>query len=99
MSTKPKTALILVDVINSFFEPGHPNYYDGVRDVLPALRTLRDAARASGATVVHAAEKHRAHFHDFEWGKLPVHHLADMTRAGNAIGSWCTDSYGIWPSR
>jgi maleamate amidohydrolase len=77
MTETPKTALILVDVINSFFEPGHPNYYTGVQDVLPALRTLREAARASGAIVVHAAEKHRAHFHDFEWGKLPVHHLAD----------------------
>jgi len=77
MSTNPKTALILVDVINSFFEAGHPNYYDGVLDVLPALRALRDAARVSGAPVVHAAEKHRAHFNDFEWGKLPVHHLAD----------------------
>jgi maleamate amidohydrolase len=77
MSEKPKTALILVDVINSFFEAGHPNYYAGVTDVLPALRALRDAARASGTTVVHAAEKHRAHFNDFEWGKLPVHHLAD----------------------
>lgn len=77
MTETPKTALILVDVINSFFEPGHPNYYTGVQDVLPALRTLREAARASDAIVVHAAEKHRAHFHDFEWGKLPVHHLAD----------------------
>lgn len=77
MSDKPKAALILVDVINSFFEPGLPNYYAGVQDVLPALRTLREAARASATTVVHAAEKHRPGFHDFEWGKLPVHHLAD----------------------
>ena len=46
MNDARKTALILVDVINSFFEPGHPNYYDGVQDVLPALRTLRDAACA-----------------------------------------------------
>lgn len=77
MSAHPKTALILVDVINSFFEPGHPNHYAGVEDVLPALRALREAARRSGAIVVHAAERHRPGFHDFEWGKLPVHHLAD----------------------
>ena len=32
MADKTKTALILVDVINSFFEPGHPNYYPGVAD-------------------------------------------------------------------
>jgi len=72
-----KTALILVDVINSFFEPGHPNYYAGVEDVLPGLRALLEAARESGAIVVHAAEKHRPGFDDFEWRKLPVHHLAD----------------------
>lgn len=72
-----KTALILVDVINSFFEPGHPNYYPGVEDVIAPMRALLDAARRSGAIVVHAAEKHRPDFHDFEWKKLPVHHLAD----------------------
>lgn len=76
MAGDVKTALILVDVINSFFEKGHPNYYEGVREVLPALRALLDAARASGAIVVHAAELHRPGFDDFEWRKLPVHHLA-----------------------
>lgn len=72
-----KTALILVDVINSFFEPGHPNHYPGVEDVIPAMRALLDAARRSDTIVVHAAEKHRPDFDDFEWKKLPVHHLAD----------------------
>jgi maleamate amidohydrolase len=77
MAETGKTALILVDVINSFFEPGHPNHYEGVEAVLPALRRLMEAARAAGAIVVHAAEKHRPEFHDFEWKKLPVHHLED----------------------
>lgn len=77
MTDTPKTALILVDVTNSFFDPRHPNHYAGVETVLPALRMLRDAARRSGATVVHAAEKHRPGFDDFEWRKLPVHHLED----------------------
>lgn len=77
MADREKTALILVDVINSFFEPGHPNYYEGVETVLEPMRALLDAARASGAIVVHAAEKHRPGFTDFEWKKLPVHHLAD----------------------
>jgi nicotinamidase-related amidase len=76
MSGEAKTALILVDVINSFFQPGHANYYRGVEQVLPALRSLLDAARASGAVVIHAAELHRPAFDDFEWRKLPVHHLA-----------------------
>jgi maleamate amidohydrolase len=41
------------------------------------LRTLLSAARANGAIVVHAVEKHRPEFHDFEWKKLPVHHLGE----------------------
>jgi ureidoacrylate peracid hydrolase len=76
-----KTALILVDVINSFFEPGQPNYYPAVEAVIPALRALLDAARKAGTIVVHAAEKHRPHFDDFEWRKLPAHHLADAQDA------------------
>lgn len=70
-----KTALILVDVINSFFVPGQPNYYEGVEEVLPAIRRLRAAARAAGAVTVHAVERHRPAFADFEWRKLPVHHV------------------------
>lgn len=77
MTEKPKTALLLVDVINSFFEVGHPNYYPGVGDVLEPMRQLRGAARRSGAVTVHAVERHRPEFHDFEWKKLPIHHLAD----------------------
>jgi ureidoacrylate peracid hydrolase len=76
MPGNAKTALILVDVINSFFQPGHANYYEGVERVLPAMRALLDAARASDTIVVHAAELHRPVFDDFEWSKLPVHHLA-----------------------
>jgi maleamate amidohydrolase len=77
MAATEKTALLLVDVINSFFEPGHPNYYPGVGDVIPAMRALLDAARAADRIVVHAAEKHRPAFADFEWKKLPVHHLEE----------------------
>lgn len=75
MERPERTALLLVDVINSFFEPGQPNHYPGVEAVVPPMRALLKAARDSGAVVVHAAEKHRPEFHDFEWKKLPVHHL------------------------
>lgn len=77
MTERPKTALLLVDVINSFFEPGHPNHYPDVEKVLEPMRQLRAAARTSSAIVVHAVERHRPEFHDFEWRKLPIHHLAD----------------------
>jgi nicotinamidase-related amidase len=77
MTDRPKTALLLVDVINSFFEPGHSNYYPDVEKVLEPMRKLREQARESGAIVVHAVERHRPEFDDFEWRKLPIHHLAD----------------------
>lgn len=76
MQDRPhKTALVLVDVINAFFEPGQMNYYEGVETVVEPLQDLLSAARRSGAVVVHAVERHRPDFADFEWRKLPVHHL------------------------
>lgn len=74
-ATKPKTALIFVDVIRSFFDPAFPNYYQGVDAVLEPMRALRQEARRCGAIIVHAVERHRPDFNDFEWRKLPVHHV------------------------
>lgn len=67
------TALILVDVLQSFFKPGAPNYYDWVSEVVPAMTELLAAARNSDALVVHAVERHRPGLSDFEHPKLPVH--------------------------
>lgn len=70
----PRTALLLVDVINSFYEPGQPNYYPEVEETLPALARLRDAARERDALLVHAVERHYRGLDDFEFSKLPRHH-------------------------
>ncbi|MCO6187544.1 cysteine hydrolase family protein [Rhizobium sp. L1K21] len=75
MSDNPKTALILVDVIRSFFDPKFPNYYQGVESVLEPMRALRQQAAKGGNITVHAVERHRPEFHDFEWRKLPLHHI------------------------
>lgn len=72
----PPTALILVDVINSFFVEGMPNYYPEAAHVLPALRLLLSRARDAGRLVVHAVERHHPGFDDYEWRKLPRHHLS-----------------------
>lgn len=69
------TALILVDVIDSFFRPGMPNHYVGVETALDPLRRLLAAARSHGRLIVHAAERHRPGLDDFEWKKLPHHHF------------------------
>ena len=71
----PTTALILVDVINSFFLEGMPNQYPEAADVLPALRRLLSQARNAGRLIVHAVERHYPGFDDHEWRKLPRHHL------------------------
>jgi maleamate amidohydrolase len=76
-SPNPPTALILVDVINSFFLEGMPNYYPEAADVLPALSRLLAQARSARRLIVHAVERHRRGFDDYEWRKLPRHHFAD----------------------
>jgi ureidoacrylate peracid hydrolase len=72
---KPSTALILVDVTNSFFLEGMPNHYPAAAEVLPALRALLAKAREHGRIVVHAVEQHYPGFDDYEWKKLPRHHF------------------------
>lgn len=69
------TALILVDVTNSFFLEGMANFYPAAAEVLEPLRRLLAAARASERIVVHAVEQHYPGFDDYEWRKLPRHHF------------------------
>ncbi|MEO1222706.1 MAG: isochorismatase family cysteine hydrolase [Pseudomonadota bacterium] len=71
------TALVLVDVIKTFFRPGAALHYDHVGDVVPALGRLLDAARASETLVVHAAERHQPGLADFEHQKIPPHCMVD----------------------
>jgi nicotinamidase-related amidase len=77
----PRTALILVDVTNSFFLAGMPNHYAAAAEVVTPLRRLLAKARASGVIVIHAVEQHRKGFEDYEWRKLPQHHFAGETDA------------------
>ena len=82
----PGAALILVDVINSFFVEGMPNFYPEAAEVLEPLKRLLAAARGSGAIVVHAVERHHPGFDDFEWRKLPQHHFAGAADASLLAG-------------
>jgi maleamate amidohydrolase len=74
-TSAPATALILVDVTNSFFLEGMPNHYPEAAMVVEPLRRLLSRARASGHIVVHAVERHYPGFDDYEWRKLPRHHF------------------------
>jgi maleamate amidohydrolase len=66
-------ALVLVDVLNGFFHPDGAMWYQGVEAVVPALQRLLDAARTSGALVVHVADRHRPDVIDREFAVIPEH--------------------------
>lgn len=68
------TALVLVDVIASFFDPAEANYYPEAPAVLPYIHELLETARARGTLVIHAVERHYPGLEDFEFRKLPRHH-------------------------
>lgn len=87
MSVGPdRTALILIDVIADFFEPGAPNHYARSLEVLPAIRTLLDRARAGDRLVVHAVERHRPGLHDHEWRRLSPHSFVGSPEAAYVHG-------------
>ena len=67
------TALVLIDVQNSFFHEDGENYYPESATVVPQLRRLLDKARAAAKTIIHVAEQHRPSVEDFESAKLPEH--------------------------
>ena len=75
MGSSDSTALILVDITNSFYLKGMPNFYPDAEKTLEPLRCLLEAARTNQRIVVHAAEQHRAGFDNYEWKKLPKHHF------------------------
>jgi maleamate amidohydrolase len=74
-NAQPKTALVLVDVTNSFFLAGMPNFSPASAEALEPLRALLAQARRAGRIVVHAVEQHYPGYDDYEWRKLPRHHF------------------------
>src|SRR6202035_5508432 len=74
-ASQESTALILVDVTNSFFLEGMPNHYPAAAEVVAPLRRLLAQARAAQKIIVHAVEQHYPGFDDYEWRKLPRHHF------------------------
>ncbi len=68
-----KTALIVIDMQNSFLHPEGENFYPEAPQVIANVTRLIDAAAASGAPLVHVADRHREGFEDFEQKRLPRH--------------------------
>ena len=68
-----KTALIVVDMQNSFLHPDGENYYPEAGAVVSNCLALIGQARKTGSIIVHVADRHRAGFEDFEDRRLPRH--------------------------
>lgn len=68
-----ETALILVDMQNSFLHPDGENFYPAAPEVIAPCKALLATAEASGAVIVHVCDRHREGFADFEQPRLPVH--------------------------
>lgn len=71
-----ETALILVDLQNSFLHPDGENYYPAAPEVIAPCRALIAAAETGGAVIVHVCDRHRPGFTDFEQPRLPEHCLS-----------------------
>ena len=67
------TALIVVDMQNSFLHPDGENTWPSARDCVPNVLALIGAAESGGAVIVHAADRHREGFLDWEHRRLPEH--------------------------
>lgn len=69
------TALVLVDIQNSFFHPDGEHFYPAAPEILAHLRRLLAFARERDRLIVHVADRHREGLGEFESHKLPPHGL------------------------
>jgi maleamate amidohydrolase len=67
------TALIVIDMQNSFLHPDGENFYPCAPDVVANVTRMIDCARSSRTLIVHVADRHRDGFADFEDKRLPRH--------------------------
>ncbi|QBY00812.1 cysteine hydrolase [Rhodophyticola sp. CCM32] len=75
------TALIVIDMQNGFLHPSGENTYPAAADIIGNVQALIAQADATGAVIVHVADRHREGFEDFEQIHLPVHSLSGSFNA------------------
>ncbi|MDE0114580.1 MAG: cysteine hydrolase [Albidovulum sp.] len=68
-----KTALIVIDMQNSFLHSDCEHFYAEAPDIVPNCLALIRTARQRGSIIVHTADRHRKNFTDFELKRLPAH--------------------------
>ena len=75
-------ALVLIDVIKSFFDPTGPNYYPEYDSILKNIKILLESARYNNVIIIHVMESHSPdNKEDFEWRKLPIHCISGSFEA------------------
>src|SRR5512135_2153787 len=80
---KPRSALVVVDMLKDHLTPGRPSEVPRAREIVPALAKRIEDARKSGVPVVFVVDEHESDDPDLEmWG------------AHNVRG---TDGPEIWP--
>ncbi len=89
--TKGETALVLIDLQNSFLHQDGENYYSNAQDIIEPCMQLIDAARKGNRLIVYVVDRHRDGFKDFEKLKLPQHAL-DSTMDGQLIDELAVQS-------
>lgn len=70
------TALIVIDMQNSFLHPDGENYYQDANAVVEPVNVLIATARENGRLIIHTADRHREGMIDFEQKRLPEHCVA-----------------------
>ncbi len=84
--SSPNTALVLIDVIASFFDPVEANFYPEAQEVLEPIAKILATAREKNTLIVHAVERHYPGLEDFEFRRLPRHHQAGASDSAYVPG-------------
>ena len=67
------TALIVIDMQNSFFHPQGENFFASSHETIEPVQHLLEAARKAQCLIVHTLDRHRNGLPDFEQQRLPPH--------------------------
>ena len=79
-----KQALLIIDMLNDFVEPGAPLEVPATRDILPALQRRLAVAREASEPVVYVCDAHRSDDPEFSRMNWPPHALRG-TRGSEVI--------------
>ena len=68
-----KTALVVIDMQNSFLHKDGESYYQRSEEIVDNVSLLIKMAEENNAYIIHISDEHREGFNDFEQKQLPAH--------------------------